>query len=111
MKKSISIILAVATVIPAIASKPEFSDVINRLETAKDYHSKASVNVQLPQGTEVTYNLNLWSTQPAGERNLAPCDYLIEWTLPTPDGEASGFTEKPTPDFRNITLNGTAFRF
>ena len=92
MKKSISIILAVATVIPAIASKPEFSDVINRLETAKDYHSKASVNVQLPQGTEVTYNLNLWSTQPAGERNLAPCDYLIEWTLPTPDGEASGFT-------------------
>ena len=92
MKKTISIILAVAAVVPMTAANPDFTDVINRLASAKDYHSKASVNVQLPQGTEVTYDLNLWSTQSAGDKNLAPCDYLIEWTLPTPSGEATGFT-------------------
>ena len=92
MKGYIFLLAATAAVMPAMASTPDFDQVINRLGSAGDYHSTASVNVQLPQGTEVTYDINMWSTVPAGNRHLAPSDYLIEWTLPTPDGEAKGFT-------------------
>lgn len=92
MKRYISLLTAVAAILPAMSATPGFDEIISRLGSVRDYHSTASVNVQLPQGTEVTYDVNLWSTQPAGYTRLAPCDYLIEWTLPTPDGEAKGFT-------------------
>ncbi len=77
---------------PSGLSARGINRIIDDLEAIKDYHSEATVDVQLPQGTDVSYSLKLWSTEPASGDTLAPCSYLIEWKLPTPTGESTGFT-------------------
>lgn len=56
------------------------------------YHANAKFEVWLPSSEEpVVYNVELYST-PSPADTLAPCNYLIEWTVQTESGESSGFS-------------------
>lgn len=92
MKGKIKLLMVIAALCPLSLQARGITGIIEKLANATDYHSGATVDVQLPQGSDVSYNIELWSGKAAWNDTLAPCSYLIEWTLPTLTGESSGFT-------------------
>lgn len=67
------------------------NDIASKLDSLDNFNSAATYTVLLPMAPDdVVYELNIQSTIAEGDR-LSPCNYLIDWTLPTPSGEATGF--------------------
>lgn len=91
MKGTYLLTMLLAVIIPRSAGAGEIDRVINALANCRDYHAEATVSVQLPQGDDVNYRINLWSTVSPAD-TLAPCSYLIEWELPDRDNLNTGFT-------------------
>lgn len=91
LKKMFSAGFAFSVALAASAQGPSLEKIISTLADVSGYHSRATVEVQLPQGTEVTYGVEVWSSAVAGD-TLAPCEYLIEWGLSTPSGMSEGFS-------------------
>ena len=104
MKKTsvISLAACLAVCLTAAARTGSLTGLADALAGSGPYSSKCSYEVLLASLSEpVTYNVKLQST-PAPSDTLSPCDYLIEWSLPTPSGDVSGFS---------AYFDGSHFRF
>lgn len=67
--------------------------IADRLSAATPYHATARYEVLLPQSEEpVAYEVALNAVVPEKPDTLAPCDYLIDWTIATPSGPSHGFS-------------------
>ncbi|MDE6266558.1 MAG: hypothetical protein K2M07_04305 [Muribaculaceae bacterium] len=85
--------MATALFFPRMAASGGIESVIDSLSAARNYHSGATVTVQLPQGgDDIVYNLELWSTPSVNGDTLNVCNYLIDWNLTTDNGTSKGFT-------------------
>lgn len=66
--------------------------VADELENHKCIKGTAAYEVMLPSSPDpVTYSIRLMSAPTAPGDTLAPCDYLISWSLPRPKGQSKGF--------------------
>lgn len=104
MKKSSVFFLAVclSAGVTAAARNGSLTELADALAGTGVYSGQCSYEVLLASLSEpVTYSVKLQST-PDSSDTLSPCDYLIEWTLPTPSGETSGFS---------AYFDGSHFRF
>lgn len=91
MKGNIAyLLMVIAALCPSGLSARGLNSVIERLYSMTDFYIPAEVSVQLPQGADINYNLDIYTT-PAVNDTLSKADYLIEWIIP--DNESSkGFT-------------------
>lgn len=115
--------LAACAVVTAGASAITPSDIADRLDAIGDYAAHVTYSVLLPSAPDdIIYDIDLSCTPAFGaiktgedatggetspdKAATAPddgqCNYLIDWTLPTPGGEANGFT---------AYFNGHLYRF
>lgn len=84
-KSYITSILNPTVFLLLLASIPS---IIQALASTPPYEADVRFSVSMPQtDTDVVYDIKLASISTPGD-TLAPCDYLIDWTL----GETSGFT-------------------
>lgn len=84
--------MAIAVIGPLGLSAQGISDIISRLDSMTDYRGNVSYEVLLPAAENpVTYSVELWSAV-AADDSLSRCDYIIDWSLPTPSGESRGFS-------------------
>ncbi len=91
-----------AVSLQAAARTGNLTALADALAATGPYSGQCSYEVLLASLSEpVTYEVKLQST-PAPADTLSPCDYLIEWSLPTPSGEVSGFS---------AYFDGSHFRF
>lgn len=71
---------------------PTINEIADRLDNVERYEAGASYSVLLPSASdEITYVIDLQSTK-THDDPLSACDYLIDWRLPTPSGQSSGFS-------------------
>lgn len=74
-----------------------------RLRDVGCYSAACTYRVYLPTHSDpVEYTVNLCSSDTAPGDTLAPCDYMIDWSLPSSSGLAEGFS---------AYFSGTHFRF
>ena len=100
MKREICLLMVLTLFCPPVFSNRGMKSVIDTLSKAVDYHSHASMTVQLPQGgDDVVYELEFWSTEPSPGDSLCPCRYLIDWRLESENGVSKGFTAYHDGDF------------
>ena len=93
MKREICLLMVSTLFIPRVFASRGIEGVSEALATAENYHSTATVTVQLPQGgDDVVYNPELWSTPSVNSDTLNCCNYLIDWSLSTDNGISKGFT-------------------
>lgn len=89
-------VLAIAGVIlgSTAASALTIESLAERLRGVECYSDSCVYEVYLPTHYDpVAYSVNLRASSD-GERtdSLAPCDYVIDWSLPTPSGLSEGFS-------------------
>ncbi len=89
-------ILSLATIISicnfnASAKAHDIKDVINTLENAGCYQADVKYQVLMSLQNDVDYAIHLESTV-APEDTILPASFLIDWSMPLPDGEATGFS-------------------
>lgn len=85
--------LLLAAAVPLGLQAESLGDIADRLSAATPYHATAHYEVLLPQSEEpVAYEVALNAAKPATRDTLAPCDYLIDWTMDTPSGPSRGFS-------------------
>ncbi|MDE7119923.1 MAG: hypothetical protein K2O10_04875 [Muribaculaceae bacterium] len=82
---------------PGVAARGKCSNIRSieqlaaRLDTVGDFQPKVKYAVSLPQADDdIVYTISLHSQPAAGDR-LSPVDYLIKWSLPTPETVSEGF--------------------
>ncbi|MDE5785934.1 MAG: hypothetical protein K2H98_05315, partial [Duncaniella sp.] len=69
------------------------ADIATSLADSPAVTADARFSVTLPQNdTDVTYDVSFTALPTGGSDRLSPCDYLIEWSLPTPSGRSEGFS-------------------
>lgn len=89
-------ILSLVTVISicyfqSSANVSDIKDVINTLENARCYNADVKYQVLMSLQNDVDYRIHLESTvQP--EDTILPASFLIDWVMPMPESEASGFS-------------------
>lgn len=87
--------LVVAVILPsaavAFAQQPELTRIADAIARYDCITGHVSYEVTLPSAPDpVTYSIDLYA-QPAPGDTLAPCNYLIDWTLPRPKRDSKGF--------------------
>ncbi len=95
--------MALALALQASALKPNsLSDIAQLLDASGSYADTCTYEVLLPSLSEpVTYSISLES-EAAPADTLAPCHYIISWSLPAPSGISKGFS---------AYFDGAHFRF
>lgn len=74
-------------------ASPSLLTVSEALDSHKCIKGTAAYEVMLPSSPDpVTYTIHLMSSPAQQADTLAPCDYLISWSLPRPKGVSKGFT-------------------
>ena len=92
MKGKARLLMVLAAFCPLGLTAQGIAGIIESLRSVDCYRAKADYSVSLPQNdAEVVYHLDLMSSKAEGD-TLAPCRYLIDWTLETPSGLAGGFS-------------------
>ena len=90
MKGTKIFFMVIAVLSPSGLMARGLNHIIGNLRNLEDYRADAEVTVQLPQGSDVSYELTIRST-PAPEDSLSDARYLIEWRIPGNESSA-GFT-------------------
>lgn len=98
--KTILLMVIAALCLPAYSFAGGLNRIIDGLRNLSNYSSDAAVTVQLPQGADVSYILDINST-PAPDDPLSDADYLIRWNIPD-NPAAAGFT---------AYFNGNLYRY
>ncbi|MDE6116465.1 MAG: hypothetical protein K2G33_03040 [Duncaniella sp.] len=92
MKGIIKLLMVLAALCPLGLWAQGTADIASRLKEMECFVSKAEFSVTLPQNDmDVVYGLELESSAVKSD-SYSPCDYLITWTLDTPNGEVQGFS-------------------
>lgn len=96
------LIVSVLTCMPAdrnssYAGVETLSESLRKMD---DFRSGVKVEVSLPMAAndEIEYNVNALSSPASGD-SLSTINYLIEWSLPTPNGVSKGFSSYFNGDF------------
>ncbi len=76
---------------PPASGARGIDDIITSLKSPAAYHTDVDYSVLMSLQDDVNYRIQLQSWATPGD-TLAPCDYLIDWTLATPDGSSHGFS-------------------
>lgn len=94
MKKYCVIAAALVAAMPAVCGRSlTLSEVAGRLAAVSCYADSCTYEVLLASLSEpVSYSIALESSLPGQPDTLSPCDYMIEWSLPTPSGISKGFS-------------------
>ena len=94
MKKRCALVF-VATLPLAMqaAGLVSLGDIARRLSSYDSYADSCSYEVYLPSLSDpVCYGVRLYGASNQDGDTLAPCRYLIEWSLSAPDGVVEGFS-------------------
>jgi len=83
--------MAILIVYPLSIAAQGIDDIIKSLKNVECYESTVKYQVLMSLQADVSYTVKLNSMNAPGD-SLAPCDYLINWSLATPDGESTGFS-------------------
>ncbi len=83
--------MAILIVHPLSIAAQGIDDIIKSLKNVECYESTVKYQVLMSLQADVSYTVKLNSMNAPGD-SLAPCDYLINWSLATPDGESTGFS-------------------
>lgn len=76
----------------SIGAANTLTDIREAVASVGFYKDSCSYEVLLPSlPAPVTYSIDL-TQAPANADTLAPCQYLIDWTLPAPTGVSKGFS-------------------
>lgn len=87
------LLILIATLNPLGLKSQGIDDVIKALETAGNYRAKATYEVVMPAFSKpIVYDIELSSSTTGDSDTLAPCDYLIDWEVPTVSGGSKGFS-------------------
>ncbi|MDE6484670.1 MAG: hypothetical protein K2L14_04690 [Duncaniella sp.] len=93
MIRKIGLLMVFTAINPLGGFAQGIADIAASLAASKAVTADARFSVTLPQNdTDVTYDLGFTSVPTCGSDPLSPCDYLIEWSLPTPSGRSEGFS-------------------
>lgn len=85
--------LAALTLTCAGAAPLSLDNISQRLASVECYADTCTYEVLLATLSEpVSYTVALRSALAATPDTLAPCDYYIQWSMPTPTGISSGFS-------------------
>ncbi len=84
-------LMAILIVYPLSIAAQGIDDIIKSLKNVECYESTVKYQVLMSLQADVSYTVKLNSMNAPGD-SLAPCDYLINWSLATPDGESTGFS-------------------
>ncbi len=91
MRGSIKLLMAVAITCPACIYAGGTNDIATRLRQSGPFTASATFEVLLPSAADpIVYEISLEST-PSAADTLSPCDYLIQWTMPQAESDATGF--------------------
>lgn len=92
MKGKIILLMVTAALYPTGMEARGIDRIVEQLDAAACYHATVRYAVTLPQAQDdVVYTLQLTAQDNRGD-TLAPADYLIDWSVPTHDGNAEGFS-------------------
>lgn len=92
MKGNARLLMVLAALCPLGLSAQGIADVIDSLKDTGCYEADLSFSVTLPQSdNDIVYQIHL-SSEPAKGKQLAPCDYLTDWSFETPSGTSKGFS-------------------
>lgn len=83
--------LAILSVYPLGLQAQGIDDVISSLKSINHFDATVDYSVLMSLQDDVDYTLHLKSWNAPAD-TLAPCDYLIDWKVTTPDGESTGFS-------------------
>lgn len=83
--------LAILSVYPLGLQAQGIGDVISSLKSINHFDATVDYSVLMSLQDDVDYTLHLKSWNAPAD-TLAPCDYLIDWKVATPDGESTGFS-------------------
>lgn len=82
----------IATLNPLGVEAQGIDDVIEALGNTKGYRSNVTYEVVIPSFSDsIIYDIFVASDKSDGD-TLAPCSYLIDWSVPTLSGESNGFS-------------------
>lgn len=91
MKGKLQMFLAILSVYPLGLQAQGIDDVISSLKDTDRFDATVDYSVLMSLQDDVDYTIHLRSWEAPAD-TLAPCDYLIDWEVATPDGKASGFS-------------------
>lgn len=95
------LLFSVCTGLVANAEQLTLGQIANRMNSTKCYKANADYQLLLPNFSDpVNYAITLQSD--ASADSLAPCNYIIDWTLDTPVSHSEGFS---------AYFDGTHFRY
>lgn len=83
--------LAILSVYPLGLQAQGIDDVISSLKSINHFDATVDYSVLMSLQDDVDYTLHLKSWNAPAD-TLAPCDYLIDWKVATPNGESTGFS-------------------
>lgn len=91
MKGKLRLILAITVCCPLGLYARGITGLCDQLRGADAYSAAADFEVLLPSAADpIIYDIQLDSRRAPAD-TLAPCDYLIRWSMATEDGTATGF--------------------
>lgn len=91
MNGKLKMFLAILSVYPLGIQAQGIDDVISSLKTTGHFDATVDYSVLMSLQDDVDYTLHLQSWEAPGD-TLSPCDYLIDWKVATPSGDATGFS-------------------
>lgn len=92
MRGKFEMLIAIAALWPLGIHSQGLTDITSKLNDIRCFNAEVTYAITLPQAADdVIYTAKLMSTDNAGD-TLAPADYLIEWSVPTPSGVSEGFS-------------------
>ncbi|MDE6190401.1 MAG: hypothetical protein K2L31_09815 [Muribaculum sp.] len=91
MNGKLQMFLAILSVYPLGLQAQGIDDVISSLKSINHFDATVDYSVLMSLQDDVDYTLHLKSWNAPAD-TLAPCDYLIDWKVATPDGESTGFS-------------------
>lgn len=104
MRGNLRLLLAVVLICPLCAmSSQGVDDLISRLRAAECYNATVDFKVLMSLQDDVSYHVDLYSTVSPAD-TLAPCDYLIRWSVPGSENSAA-------TDGFSAYFNGNLFTF
>lgn len=85
-------LMMIAAVTPSGLGARGLSALTEHLAASDCYDANVRYTVMMAMSRDdIVYDLSLYSRSTANDP-LSPCDYLIDWTLPTPAGSSTGFS-------------------
>lgn len=93
MIREIGLLMVLTAMNPLGGHTQGIADIVEGLRGIQCVDADIKFSVTLPQNdTDITYDIKALTYTPERADRLSPCDYLIEWSLPTPSGQAEGFS-------------------